>query len=345
MSLLKLINAVLWGFLQLLGLATIQFICVFFIIYRWAFGKLVSSCCPGFGHLLSPIGSIYAQFKLLNPHIVVLMTLGGAESSSSIRALLIQRLLRNRKESPLQPLYPQLRQAPVQFGGYFFWKNVLSFDVDQHIRVVANPDSIGQSEFCRFLDTMSKAPFPPDRSPWEVLIAENVMLAETGEVPCTVIVLKFHHCLADGQAIFSAFIGSCADEWVDNRFATHRPSLWESVCQFFLVPKSILRDTIRSFLIPASDTRNQRWTVVEAQTTTIQEPADLYFSDSDISFSVIKRIAEAQNTRCSAVVVAGISGGIRRYLQKSGQEPPESFTGQTTFPGSGNRKEGLTNDL
>jgi diacylglycerol O-acyltransferase len=147
------------------------------------------------------------------------------------------------------------------------------------------------------------APLPRDRSPW---CLELVDLTSGGSA----LVARFHHCLADGQALI-ALLGELADDLENGTpkrpiaprsYGLDRPGgfLGRLVRLFRFMAMSA--DRARLLRRPMSGAKRATWSV-------------------SIPMDTVRSIARSRNHHVADVLLASVAGALRRYARDHGEAP------------------------
>lgn len=94
--------------------------------------------------------------------------------------------------------FPRFLTRPVQQAGSYVWQRDPYFDLDSHVKKVALPGAAGKSELQAYLADQTSIPFDETKPLWQIHFVENY---QDGKA----IILRVHHCYADGLALISVF--------------------------------------------------------------------------------------------------------------------------------------------
>lgn len=99
-------------------------------------------------------------------------------------------------------MIPRLRErpvAPLLTPATPLWTPDPEFDVGRHLRRAALPGPAGRPELLELAESLAAAPFDMERPPWESVLVEELRGEPEG---CRAAwLLRFHHCLADGNLV------------------------------------------------------------------------------------------------------------------------------------------------
>lgn len=137
--------------------------------------------------------------------IVALLELDGLLSPSRLERLLRTRLL---------ALHPRFRQRVVERAGHPGWERDPRFTLRRHLSRRTLP-AAERSKLAGLLDEIVTEELPAGRPPWKV-----VLVASGAR---TLVIVKLHHCIADGFALVSLLLG-LSDEAAGRRTRAGDPS-------------------------------------------------------------------------------------------------------------------------
>lgn len=120
--------------------------------------------------------------------ITSVLSFDGPVDDGRLRELLLTRLVER---------FPRFRQRVVEGGvlGGPHWEDDTAFDLDLHLHRVALPAPHGQAELEAFAGDLMATPLDHGRPLWHVHVVERVGAGGTA------IVVRIHHCIADGIAL------------------------------------------------------------------------------------------------------------------------------------------------
>ncbi|CAG0892701.1 unnamed protein product [Darwinula stevensoni] len=85
--------------------------------------------------------------------------------------------------------------------GFAVWKKDETFSVDHHVKLIAEPE---RTSFKDLIEELQCQDFEVDQSPWEILVL--------GSGEKTTLIIRWHHCLADGPGMMNGIIRLILDE-------------------------------------------------------------------------------------------------------------------------------------
>jgi diacylglycerol O-acyltransferase len=100
--------------------------------------------------------------------------------------------------------FSRFMARPVLKSGQYFWENDPYFDIDNHVKKVALPGAADKNILQYYLADLVSVPFDESKPLWQFLFVENYKGGNA-------VILRVHHCYADGLALISVF-NSITDE-------------------------------------------------------------------------------------------------------------------------------------
>ncbi|MEJ8566818.1 WS/DGAT/MGAT family O-acyltransferase [Elongatibacter sediminis] len=95
--------------------------------------------------------------------------------------------------------FRRFRQKAVSTSSGVFWETDPDFDIHGHVRRVALPGGAGQDELEDYVSDLASTALDPSRPLWQFHFVENY-------VGGPVVVMRIHHCYADGIALVQVFL-------------------------------------------------------------------------------------------------------------------------------------------
>ncbi len=121
--------------------------------------------------------------------IVGVVMFDGRVDFARFRATLEQRFLK----------FPRFRCRAVEDALSASWEPVSDFDLDQHLTRVALPEPAGQLELEALVSELAGTDLDRRRPMWQFHFVENFRRG-------TAVILRIHHCYADGTAMIRVFL-------------------------------------------------------------------------------------------------------------------------------------------
>lgn len=107
---------------------------------------------------------------------------------NDLRTTIINRFLR----------FPRFKTRPTLNAGQFVWQDDALFDIDNHVKRVALPGKADKKALQQFVADQVSEPLDTSRPMWQILYVDNYLDGNA-------IILRVHHCYADGLALISVF--------------------------------------------------------------------------------------------------------------------------------------------
>jgi hypothetical protein len=254
-----------------------------------------------------------------------------------------------------QKLYPELTQYIYNWGGYTFWKEDLNFNLNEHINTLHlnysnTHDGDSESDIkdedlllSELREELLNRPWVRNKPLWEIFLIPGASGKQT------FLLIRCHHCLADGYAILNLFISSlCKNSEFDNPMRTkrrERPGLMEMFTWVLFLPfrgayalaehacMALTYSIFRTKLIRSSSNNKQ--------------PLFLLKTIHPISVKVIKRIKTQYGVSFASVLHSletAIVQELLRLKDEVDDDFPQSVSSVCVFPLKGHPLS-LTNHL
>lgn len=94
--------------------------------------------------------------------------------------------------------FPRFLTRPAQVSGEYVWEKDPYFDISNHVKRVALPGLADKQALQSYLADQVSVPFDDSKPLWQVLFVDNYIDGKA-------IILRVHHCYADGLALISVF--------------------------------------------------------------------------------------------------------------------------------------------
>ena len=94
--------------------------------------------------------------------------------------------------------FSRFMSRPVLKGGQYFWENDPYFDIDNHVKKVALPGAADKNILQYYVADLVSVPFDESKPLWQFQFVENYKEGNA-------VILRVHHCYADGLALISVF--------------------------------------------------------------------------------------------------------------------------------------------
>ncbi|TSE01135.1 wax ester/triacylglycerol synthase family O-acyltransferase [Skermania sp. ID1734] len=194
------------------------------------------------------------------------------------------------------------------------WVDDDAFDLDYHLHRVSLPSPGGHAEITGLIDHMSADPLDLQRPLWEMTLVEG--LADGGFA----VALKVHHCMVDGLSIMDIFATLCSPEPAR---ALPQPQPW-APCP----PKKWWQISGVNPQLPKAD-----WEVIGRLRRIgrlIRQAPDTPFNSEvcgptrrteyvTVPLRDIHDIRHAYGATVNTIVLAVVTGAMRRYLSRHGE--------------------------
>ena len=248
---------------------------------------------------------------------------------------------RDLLEATLDRLPPfRWKVVPTPFSiNHPLWIEDPDFDLDLHVHRAALPAPGGREELCDFIAEVASRPLDRTRPMWEMWMVEGL---EGGRVAA---VIKIHHSLADGHAtadMLNEYMTARAGEippapekaWQPESVPSRAWLFWRGVAD--LVPY-----LFRGLPVLFRAVRAARQRKAEALEAGVEQPPAAFsgpntminalltshrrFAYTTLSLADVKETAKAFGATVNDVLLAVVSGAVRRYLLERDDLPSESL--------------------
>jgi diacylglycerol O-acyltransferase len=244
-------------------------------------------------------------------------------------------------------LVPLLRRrvVTVPFGvGHPLWADDPAFDLDYHLQRASLPAPGGLAELCAFVSAVASRPLDQRRPLWEMHVVEGL---ESGHLA---VVTKLHHAAMDGVSgaeTLAAFLDPGPEGRVVNWAAgPWRPAgvpgglevLASSLSSLARQPEravGALRRTLGTFHVLAERNRRLREEdELEPPPGPFRAPrtslngaisAQRRVAMAEVPLEDARRVRHVFGGTLNDVVLAAVSGTLRRLLAERGETPTESL--------------------
>ena len=115
--------------------------------------------------------------------------------------------------------FRRFRQKAVDGARGAFWVFDEDFDIRQHVRRAALPGAADRAELELFVSDLASTPLDSSHPLWQFHVIENY-------VNGPVIIVRIHHCIADGIALVQVFL-SLTDPTPEGRPSAREPDVWK----------------------------------------------------------------------------------------------------------------------
>ncbi len=259
--------------------------------------------------------------------ITGVMTFDDLMTPGELRAVIAHRLL----------IFDRFKQRVADRYATPHWQDDPHFDLDRHLLRVALPAPGGQQELQRLVSDLMNTPFDFERPLWQMHLVENY-----GGTGCALIA-RFHHCIADGIALIHVMM-SMADESFDpshvppvpgpspsnsGRLAQLIEPVVKVVSTTVKAAEAVLHESMDMVLHPSHllERAKQGMSIGAATSRLLLMSADsetIFKGELGIvkraawsrpvSLAGVKAIGQRIGGKVNDVLLAAVSGALRRYL-------------------------------
>ena len=262
-------------------------------------------------------------------------TMEGGYSFGAIRRLLLERL----------PLMPAMRRKLVKMPfnlGRPYWVEDADFDLSYHLRRIGVPAPGGDQELAEIAADIASRPLDRSRPLWEMWVIEGLA---NGRVA---LFAKMHHSTIDGISGANLMVhlfdleprpvptDVTEDAWQPEREPSELEMLGRGALDTLGRPIGIAK------LLPSTALRvgSLVWNVVQnrgeprntaapfsAPRTSFNAAITSHriIAFSGVALADVKKVKETFDVKVNDVIMAVVSGALRRYLENRGELPEKSL--------------------
>lgn len=259
--------------------------------------------------LLSPVDATWFRMESTkNPaDVIALLMFDGEIDEGRLRATIEERLLPHRK------FRRRVEESPLRVG-LPHWEDEPGFSLDHHVfrRSLRAPGD--EEDLAALLEELVNVPLDFDRSPWRVYIIDG---GKSGSM----LVAQLHHCMGDGFALLDLVLSLAeGQEHPQPRPASgpendvdHGPlrEAWRIARRL----QHGVTDLGHLLLLPFDPATRLRGTPGGRRRVAWSRGS---------AFSSVRALARAHDATVNDVILAALTGALRRYLSDHG-DPLEAF--------------------
>jgi len=239
-----------------------------------------------------------------------------------------------KKDSRGNLLHPEYQQYFKQWLGFLFWKWEDKFRIEDHMRYFyandvekAKSQVTTEKELKEIIKSLTAKSFEVGKSPWEFLFLPNYTQSEDTSPNKSVLIFRVHHGFCDGFTILWLLMKEVNQIDMDN------------VAKPVHIRKSFLSRLITAItfwirgpydfmrLIVKSNDHNQ-WHLPRNK---LERPFNTAFTER-IPLDYIKGIRRSHGVTFTSVVMAGLTGGLRKKMLEKGIKIPPYVTTAVAVP-------------
>ena len=289
-----------------------------------------------------------------NPMVITAMAVTDPMRPADLRRLIRERFL----------TVERFGWTPVNHSGIWLWEPDAEFDLDFHVRHVALPGAADDAALATLVGDLMSQPLAENHPLWQFVLID-------GYGDRSVIVMRVHHCYADGLSL-AALFGAMSDDAPNVRPLAPRRAAESRPDPGLAVRYHGIRDTLRraleritsisgewsekaARLMALADNGQSAGQVAAAGLAEVaqllalppESPSPLTgqrlsplkrvaWSDT-IPLTELKRTARALGGTVNDVLLGGVSAGLADWIGSRGDEAPSRLTaaGQPAAAGNG----------
>jgi WS/DGAT/MGAT family acyltransferase len=233
-------------------------------------------------------------------------------------------------------VFDRFRQKVVYRGGAAYWQDDPHFTIGAHLHRIALPAPHDQAALQELVSTLMSTPLDLTKSPWQFHLIEEYGAG-------CVLLTRLHHCIADGIALMRVLL-SLTDDAADppapaaeptRNGRAPQPGPIAAVTTAVRTAEKLLDQGIETLLEPS---RLSEAALLGASSAVALSRLVLMSSDprtafkgplgvgkraawsAPIALEEIKAIGRAVGATVNDVLLAAVTGALRRYLQGRGEQ-------------------------
>jgi WS/DGAT/MGAT family acyltransferase len=254
--------------------------------------------------------------------------------------------------------FRRFRQKAVDRAGGAHWVLDEDFDIYSHVRRTALPGAADQLELQTLVSELASTPLDSSRPLWQFHVVENY-------VGGPVLIMRIHHCIADGIALVQVFL-SLTDPTPVSRPSARKPDIWKKrraeesmVFRRLMKPAregldfaadlgqrmikegskmvqdpaiaskyaaeagEIVRELVHSLTLPDDPQTRLKGSLGTRKQVAWAEPLPL---------DEVKAVSKAFGCTVNDVLIAAVTGALRKYMIDAGDSPEDLQDIRATVP-------------
>lgn len=242
--------------------------------------------------------------------------------------------------------FPRFRQKPINHAGLYLWEDDEHFSLDYHVRRVALPEPANKETLEDYIGELMSTPLDTTKPLWQFNLIENYM----GD---HVVLMRAHHCYADGLSLVAVF-GALTDETpninpfplesvrkqeqrrhVRQSFSSRLDNLSDALEKCTRLSYKISEESLHVLKEPeqAKSTLRQGLNGAAEIAKLAALPSDPSLSlkaplgvmkccswSEEIPLATFKNISRTFGCSINDVLIACVSGGLRKLVEKRGEK-------------------------
>jgi len=269
--------------------------------------------------------------------IVISHEVNGKFDIETLREIVLARIVLRLDDSHGSLKFPEFQQYFVSWGGYLFRKQEHDFRIEEHVKFWKRKDDSGSAPLGPFPQDadlyeiraqLLTEPYGREKSPWEIILVQNAGADTTTTSKCFVLA-KFHHGSVDGYSLLNIFFSSLVKpgegEAVKPKFV-QRSTLERTL---FLSKSFVLAPYALGSQVPKFEVENP------FNPTAVKLSGKRHPAWDNLPLRTIKEISRQSGTSFAGVLMAGMGGGIKSYLESNKKPVPKSIDVALPLPWPG----------
>lgn len=259
-----------------------------------------------------------------------ILAFGETVDADRLRAVIEHRLLR----------YDRFRQRVVGQGKVFRnprWEDDPAFDLEHHLKTTSLPEPAGKAELQDLVSTLMSESLDFDRPLWQFHLVNDY---EGGSA----LIVRLHHCIADGIALIHVLLSLTDDAPDADPAAAREPSEGDGVMVTGSVRRAVVQPgdgfgkkvgrllALGGKCCTAAGRLIGRWPDPDTifKGTLVREKRAAW--SRRIPLDQVKAIGKAIGGTVNDVLLTAMTGALRRYMVRQGEEPERRLSFRAAIP-------------
>ncbi|CAG0920792.1 unnamed protein product [Notodromas monacha] len=273
--------------------------------------------------LMRSVDSAPVHWPLRCPEALscILIEVAGNVEISALRQRIRNNLLDVKDPASGQFKHRRLRQAVCRYRGYFIWKDVQDFRLENHVdflrqrdtgEIVSFKDEADRARIVNVIINDSDDVFEFGRPCWKFLVVPRV------DAKSTLIVLMSNHCMWDAGATGMVLVPALCDGVVENPFM-HMKSVpgWARAWLYFKGLFGLPLFLVSQACGPADrnpiKARAQRSAMMMPKNGQ-KSPGKFSYWEGSVPIATVKEIKNSTGHKFNDVVLTAVARALRKYF-------------------------------
>jgi hypothetical protein len=333
------------------------------LIYRTSLRYAVRHFKPSLVEIVAPKASIFAMSdinKSAKGLYAVSILMEGIPSEKEVKEG-VRSTLDEKCSTTGLPLYPELRQSIVKFGGFWFWSPIENFRIEDQVGYHRERINVDEDSVLQLLKEECSVPIAKNKALWKLTCYSNVKLTSrdlsnynknSDNKIHSLIILTVHHTLVDGfsliKLVFKLLQSNQPYEFPKTSNHTESRSdqnMWLTLIQYCLRLPYDIGDLIWQQM---TSKRTSTWVsnkVYCRREFATKESQSASTSQSvPFDLSIVRKISQNLRVSTQSVILTATLDSIRNTMLMDRKKIPRNLRVTYPYPLQ-NHPEKLTNHM